>query len=164
MPTLLLLRHAKSDYPPGVPDRDRPLSARGRRDAVAAGEWLRAAYPGVDEVVVSPAARAQQTWAHVEPRIAALRCRTDDRIYDDWGSELAEVVASLDATTRIALIIGHNPGIEEYAGTLARGGDLLAQERMHRKYPTSGIAVLDVAGPWASPGPATLAAFAVPRG
>ena len=37
---LILLRHAKSDYPLGVPDHDRPLNERGRRDADAAGAWL----------------------------------------------------------------------------------------------------------------------------
>ena len=37
---LMLLRHAKSDWP-DVPDRDRPLAKRGRRDAPVVGRWLR---------------------------------------------------------------------------------------------------------------------------
>ena len=37
---LILLRHAKSDWP-DVPDRDRPLAKRGRRDAPNIGRWLR---------------------------------------------------------------------------------------------------------------------------
>ena len=37
---LILLRHAKSDWP-DVPDRDRPLAKRGRRDAPKIGRWLR---------------------------------------------------------------------------------------------------------------------------
>ena len=39
--TLVLLRHAKSDYPGGVADHDRPLAPRGEREAGLAGEWLR---------------------------------------------------------------------------------------------------------------------------
>ncbi|HUB57091.1 MAG TPA: histidine phosphatase family protein, partial [Mycobacterium sp.] len=35
--TLVLLRHAKSAYPNGVPDHDRPLAPRGRREAGLAG-------------------------------------------------------------------------------------------------------------------------------
>lgn len=164
MPTLLLLRHAKSDYPVGVPDRERPLSERGRRDAVAAGQWLAAAYPRIDEVVVSPAARARETWAIVGGCLDAAVVREDARIYDDWGSALGEVVGSVSPGALTALVVGHNPGIEEYAASLALGGDSVARGRMSRKYPTSAIAVLQFDGPWAAPRAGRLAAFAVPRG
>ena len=164
MPTLILLRHAKSDYPPGVPDRERPLSPRGERDAVAAGVWLGAAYPRVDAVIVSPARRAAQTWNAVRDHVAAISIRTDDRIYEDWGSALLDVVAELPAHVRTALIVGHNPGIEECAAALAFDGEAEGIARLRRKYPTSGIAVLCLPGTWAEPGSGILAALAVPRG
>lgn len=162
--TLLLLRHAKSDYPAGVPDRDRPLAPRGERDADAAGAWLAAAYPRIDEVVVSPALRAQHTWARVASRVQASTVRTDPRVYDDWGSALRDVMAGLSDDASIALLVGHNPGIEEFAAALGEGGDPTARARLRTKYPTSGIAVLLVPGSWADPGAVELAAFAVPRG
>ena len=164
MRTLILMRHAKSDYPPGVADRDRPLSARGERDAVAAGHWIGAAFPRVDEVVVSPARRARQTWQRIAGHIEVQALREDDRIYDDWGSRLPEVVAAISEEARTALVVGHNPGIEEYALALARGGDPLGLARLSAKFPTSGIAVLHLPGSWGRPGEAALAAFAVPRG
>ena len=61
--SLVLLRHAKSAYPPGVPDHDRPLAERGVQEAALAGDWLRANLPAVDAVLCSTAARARETLA-----------------------------------------------------------------------------------------------------
>src|SRR4029453_5768266 len=61
--TLLLLRHAKSDYPQGVADHERPLAPRGEREAGLAGDWLRAHAPAVDAVLCSTATRTRQTLA-----------------------------------------------------------------------------------------------------
>ena len=164
MRTLLLMRHAKSDYPEGVPDRDRPLTPRGERDAVAAGTWLGAVHPAVDEVIVSPARRAQQTWSLVSSHVRAGLVREDARVYDDWGARLNDVVASLSAESTIALVVGHNPGIEEFAAALARSGDPVARERMLRKYPTCAVATLGFAGPWTDHSATMLLDFTVPRG
>ena len=61
--TLLLLRHAKSDYPAGVADHERPLAPRGKREAALAGDWLRANVPAVDAVLCSTATRTRETLA-----------------------------------------------------------------------------------------------------
>ncbi len=61
--TLLLMRHAKSEYPAGVADHDRPLAPRGVREAALAGDWLRANVPAIDSVLCSTATRARQTLA-----------------------------------------------------------------------------------------------------
>ena len=164
MRTLLLMRHAKSDYPAGVPDHDRPLAPRGERDADAAATWMAAAFPRLDEVAVSPARRAQQTWARVAARVQASAVREDSRIYEDWGSGLRDVVAAFSEEASLALVVGHNPGIEEFALSLGQGGDPSARARLMTKYPTSGITVLLVPGSWKRPGAVELAAFAVPRG
>jgi phosphohistidine phosphatase len=162
--TLLLMRHAKSDYPVGVPDRDRPLAARGERDAVAAGIWLQAAYPVIDRVVVSPARRARETWMRVADFVEAGEKCDDARVYDDWGADLRDVVAGLADGIHTALIIGHNPGIEEFVVSHAPGGDPRTLERVQRKFPTSAIAVLHLADTWSDAAPCSLVAFAVPRG
>ena len=164
MRTLLLMRHAKSDYPAGVPDHDRPLAPRGERDADAAAAWISAAYPRLDEVAVSPARRAQQTWTRVAARVEAGAVRDDPRIYEDWGSGLGNVMAAFSEEASIALVVGHNPGIEEFAVNVSQGGDPSARARLLAKYPTSGIAVLLVPGTWERPGAVELALFAVPRG
>ena len=164
MHTLLLLRHAKSDYPPGVADRERPLSARGERDAAAAAQWLRAAFPVIDEAVVSPATRALQTWSSVEMAVGVLSMRIDPRVYDDWGAHLLTVVEGLSAASRTALIIGHNPGIEELALELSGSAPSEARARLLDKYPTCGIAVIRFPGEWSDQSSAELVMFSVPRG
>ena len=164
MKTLILMRHAKSDYPDGVPDFDRPLAPRGERDADASGIWLAAAFPVIDEVVVSPARRARDTWALCAPHLDAREVREDNRIYDDWGSCLPDVVAGIRPTTETALIVGHNPGIEEYAERLAGAADSAARARMMRKYPTCGIAVIGMPADASAGDGTVLRAFAVPRG
>src|ERR1700746_1110056 len=60
-PSLLLMRPAKSAYPDGAPDHDRPLAPRGIRQAGLAGDWLRANAPTVDAVLCSTATRARET-------------------------------------------------------------------------------------------------------
>ena len=59
--TLVLLRHGKSAYPPGVSDHDRPLAPRGQREAALAGTWIGANVPAIDRVVCSTAQRTRQT-------------------------------------------------------------------------------------------------------
>ncbi|HVG21430.1 MAG TPA: histidine phosphatase family protein, partial [Blastocatellia bacterium] len=62
MKTLLLLRHAKSDWDdPKLRDFDRPLAARGKRDAPRIGKALKERGPSPDLIVSSPAARARET-------------------------------------------------------------------------------------------------------
>ncbi|WP_431044796.1 SixA phosphatase family protein [Streptomyces sp. P1-3] len=59
---LVLLRHAKSAWPDGVDDQERPLAPRGRRDAPAAGRWLRDVGRVPDLAICSPARRTRETW------------------------------------------------------------------------------------------------------
>ena len=61
MRTLVLMRHAKSAYPAGVDDHDRPLADRGEREAALAGDWLRENVPPIDAVLCSSALRTRQT-------------------------------------------------------------------------------------------------------
>lgn len=164
MRQLILLRHAKSDYPLGVPDVERPLAPRGEHDAVAAAQWLAAGFPSIDQAVVSPARRAEQTWVAVRASVGDPHVRVDGRVYEDWGSRLRDVVAGLDPGSRTALIVGHNPGIEELAVALAGSSPSPALTRMRTKFPTAGIAVIAFAGDWMDQHGTELQVFAVPRG
>jgi phosphohistidine phosphatase len=126
--------------------------------------WLRAAYPVIDQVIVSPARRARETWTRVAPYLEVTGIQEDARVYDDWGADLQQVVASLPDAARSALVIGHNPGIEEFTMSHATSGDTRARERVSRKFPTSGIAVLHLPDTWAVAHGCALVALAVPRG
>ncbi len=68
--TLLIIRHAKSDWESGAPDHERPLNARGRREAPKLGKHLAALGLRPDLVVCSDAARARQTWGLGGPGLA----------------------------------------------------------------------------------------------
>ena len=138
---LMILRHAKSAWPDGVPDRKRPLAKRGRRDAPAAGRWLRDHVVRLDAVVCSPAERARQTWALVAAELDhAPAVNFDDRIYDAPPAALLTVVRELPTLAETALLVGHNPGVQEFVA-------LLSGQEPEMK--TSSLAVLAWTGSWA---------------
>ena len=166
--TLLLLRHAKSDYPPGVADHERPLAPRGVREAGQAGDWLRAHAPAVDAVLCSTATRTRETLA---------RARVDapvnyvDRLYDATPGAVIDEINSVEsrfgADVETLLVVGHEPTMSAVALGLATTDDsnTTAAERISTKFPTSAIAVLRTDGPWdelALSG-AALVSFHVPR-
>ncbi|MFJ5675829.1 SixA phosphatase family protein [Streptomyces sp. NPDC093097] len=68
---LIVLRHAKSAWPEDVPDHERPLAGRGRRDALAAGRWLRQEHCAPDLVICSTAQRTRETWDKVAAELGA---------------------------------------------------------------------------------------------
>lgn len=174
---LVVLRHAKSAYPPGVPDHDRPLAPRGVADAQAAGRWLSEHVGLPDHVVVSTARRARGTWTLAAAQLGYIGAAgydadspgpltIDPRVYDAAPRTLLEVVRELPDRVGTAVLVGHNPGCELLVDLLAGERDEEAARAIAVKYPTSGIAVLEHDLPWAVLGERTarLAAFAVPRG
>jgi phosphohistidine phosphatase len=166
--TLVLLRHAKSDWPDGVDDHERPLAERGRRDAPEAGRWLREHVGAPDLVLVSDAVRTRSTWALASGvgGFASVPVRTLAAIYEARTATLLDLVRVAPDEVRTLVLVGHNPGTEHLAETLAGSGDAAAMASMSIKFPTSGIAVIDVVGLWSTvrPGVGVLRAFAVPRG
>jgi phosphohistidine phosphatase len=167
---LILLRHAKSDWPAGVDDQDRPLAERGIADAAVAGAELAAlsAVSPIDAVLCSPARRTQQTWMLAS---AALTPVPPSRIVPDlYGADvddLLDVVRMIPHTVRTALVIGHEPTMSETTKALAGpGSDATALKQVKTKYPTSGIAVLTFGTDWPAltDSAAALEAFLIPRG
>jgi phosphohistidine phosphatase len=163
MRTLVLMRHAKSDYPEGVADHDRPLAPRGEREAALAGEWLRSHVPAIDAVLCSSAIRTRQTLARtgVQARIAFL-----DELYGAAPGTMIQAINEIPNTNHTLLVVGHEPTVSHVTlGLAGPGSDRDAAERVAMKFPTSGIAVLSVPGAWAELGleGATLTTFHVPR-
>ena len=162
--TLLLLRHAKSDYPTGVADHDRPLAPRGEREAALAGDWLRANAPAVDAVLCSTAIRTRETLARtgVDAPVDYL-----DRLYDATPGAVIEEINRVGADVETLLVIGHEPTMSSLALGLAAAEDSnnTAAERISTKFPTSAIAVLRTSEPWdqLTLSGAALVGFHVPR-
>jgi len=155
----MLLRHAKSDWP-DVPDRDRPLAKRGRRDAPVIGRWLRDHGYLPEAVVCSAARRTQQTWELVARELGGSPSVTfEPRAYAASALTLLYLVRELPAAYRSALLIGHNPGMAELASNLAGlpDGESL-------RFPTAAVAVLEFPGDWAglAPGQARLRDYTTP--
>jgi phosphohistidine phosphatase len=112
--TLLVVRHAKSAWPAGVPDSLRPLGPRGLRDAPRMGQRIRELVGTVDIVVVSPTQRTQETWALMNRELGhAGDVVTDPRVYDAWGAHMLELVRDLVATKfptcAVALLTADRP-------------------------------------------------------
>jgi phosphohistidine phosphatase len=158
---LMLLRHAKSDWP-DVPDRDRPLAKRGRRDAPVIGRWLSDHGYLPDTVICSAARRTRQTWELVAPELGGSPSVTfERRAYAASAMTLLYLVRELSATSRAVLLIGHNPGVADLATSLAQPAD---HDDAPIRFPTAAVAILDVSGDWAdlSPGQARLLDYTIP--
>lgn len=115
MKTLLLMRHAKaSPSSAGVADVDRPLVEEGRSAAASIGSFLKREKSAPDVALSSPAVRAQETIELVlEAAGISLKVRADQRLYEGGSLVLLEVLAEIEDELRTALLVGHNPVLEE---------------------------------------------------
>jgi phosphohistidine phosphatase len=142
--TLILLRHAKSDWSGDEADVDRALAKRGRRQAPDAGRWLASNIDSIDLAVVSPANRARSTWDLVAAEFdTPPPMRLDDRVYAASGGELLDVVRDLPDDVNTVVLVGHNPELEDLVVLLT--GESVPM-------PTSALAVIDVPGSWSTVG------------
>jgi phosphohistidine phosphatase len=109
-------------------------------------------------VVCSPALRATQTWHLAAGKLdPPPPVRQDDRLYEATGGDLLAVTRELPPEVSTALLVGHNPGLEEFLA-------LLTGARHPLK--TATIAVITTPASWAhsQPGAWTLSKLATPRG
>ncbi|MDG9703602.1 histidine phosphatase family protein [Streptomyces sp. DH37] len=149
---IVILRHAKADWPDGVADHDRPLAERGRRDAPVAGRWLAASGITPDLTLCSTAARTRETWKLVVHELPQ-RPRTvyEERLYEASPGELIAVVNEVPDDVGDLMLVGHNPGMHALADILAGEAEEEARTRLgHTGFPTSAMAVISFAGSWKS--------------
>lgn len=157
MRRLMLLRHAKSNHPAGVTDRDRPLAERGRETAPVMGQYLAEEGLQPDLVLISPAKRTVETWELVVPMLPEKPAhRYEPRIYEAPARRLLQVIQEVEGEVETLMLVGHNPGSEDLAKLLAGEGEGSALARMGQKFPTAGLAVIDFAqGGWRDTAPRT---------
>lgn len=136
MKTLLLLRHAKSSWDDAaLRDFDRPLAARGERDAPRIGQALCKRGTRPDLIISSPAARAEATIRSViKAAKLDLEPEYDEAIYGASSAELMKLIRHLPDRSFSVLLVGHNPGFEDLVGRLTG-----SQERM----PTAALACIE---------------------
>jgi phosphohistidine phosphatase len=166
MHTLYLLRHAKSSWAdPTLPDPDRPLAPRGRRDAKRIANHLARLEIEPELILCSPAQRTRETLQLLRPALGASPAvKLEAELYAASSSSLLERIRAVPETTASVMLIGHNPGLHELALVLASAGAEL--ERLEATFPTAALATLTLANtPWSqlSDADALLTAYVVPK-
>src|SRR5687768_4638219 len=119
---LTLVRHAKTEPAhSGQEDWDRALEARGQRDAPEMGRRLKGRGLKPDKILTSPAVRAISTTSIMtrELGVAANKVVPDERLYLASCKQLLSVVQELGGTAKHLMIVGHNPGLTEFADALS---------------------------------------------
>ena len=150
MHQLHLLRHAKSSYPEGVDDSERPLTRRGREAARRVAESLPAALDALDLVLCSTALRTRETAELVLAGFAAPRILYEDGLYLAGRAALMRRLRGLDESAGAVLVIGHNPGLHELALALASPDSPRYKALATGKFPTTARASFAIESPWAS--------------
>ncbi|MFI7674938.1 SixA phosphatase family protein [Actinophytocola sp. NPDC049390] len=153
--TLVVIRHAKSDWSHDVADDQRPLNPRGRREAPLIGQWVAEHVGAVDLVLCSTAVRARETFTR--SGLATGEVRYDERVYAASHQDLMSVVDEVPDDLGTVALVGHNPGLSELVG-------VLTGEPVELK--TSAIAVVSWRGGWPDVWArgASLVSHATPRG
>jgi len=111
---LILWRHAEAE--PGAPDVGRRLTAKGHKQAERMGAWLDHHLPGATRILVSPAARAQQTALALKRRFETVA-----EIGPDASVAAVLAAAGWPDAREPALVVGHQPTLGAVAAFLLSG-------------------------------------------
>jgi phosphohistidine phosphatase len=160
---LILTRHAKSSWDdPNTPDHDRPLNERGKAAAADLGEWLASRGYVPDEVLCSDALRTRKTWSGLAPALPGTPILgLKPALYNAGPDVILAVLKHASADT--VMIIGHNPGIAEFAHRMVAREPLSTE---FQRYPTGATVVVEFnVDTWGDilPGTGAVLDFIVPR-
>lgn len=134
MKRLILVRHAKSDWPEDTDDFHRPLTEKGSETARKMGRFLADQNLEIEQLISSDALRAKTT-ALLMNETFHLPLGEDHRLYNPAERNFASVLFDLsDEITSVALF-SHNNGISNFANSLTEEALI---------FPTSGVAVFEI--------------------
>jgi phosphohistidine phosphatase len=120
MKTLLILRHAKSSRDDAsMPDHDRPLNKRGQHAAPRIGELLKEEQLLPDEILGSTAVRVRET-VELVVQNSGYRGKIAFRpeLYLAGSEAYLQALRALPDDCQRAMVVGHNPGLEDLLGVL----------------------------------------------
>lgn len=138
MKTLLVMRHAKSDWSsPSGDDHERPLAARGINAARRMGTFLAGAGTSPQLVISSTAVRARTT-AELAVEAGSWKCPivTVADFYAGDPDRVLDVVRETEDDVDRVLIAGHEPTWSTLVSWLIGGGRV--------RMPTAAVACLDL--------------------
>lgn len=140
MKRLILTRHAKSSWDdPLTPDHDRPLNERGKVAAADLGQWLASRGYIPDEVLCSDALRTRKTWSGIAPALPGTPVlELKPALYHAGPDVMLAVLRHAKGNT--VMMIGHNPGIAEFAARLVAH---VPSSPDFNRYPTGATLVAD---------------------
>lgn len=150
MRTVYLLRHAKSDWADAeLSDHERPLNARGREAAPQMAAYMRAHRYRPDLVLSSTATRTRETLTLVAGVLGDLKTTFDERLYLAEPHTLFDRLRSVTDDVQAVMLVGHNPGIAQFALQLSAAPADEGEEKLHRrmrdKFSTCALAVIRTA-------------------
>ena len=147
--TLMLLRHAKSDWDSYAGDDfARPLAARGRKAAEQMGVWMRRDGSVPDYVISSPAVRARETVRILYEALGrdATHIGYEDSLYLADAGALLSIVRGFPDEAKSVMLVGHNPGLEELLIYLC--GESVPTAANGKLLPTATLAQIAVVAAW----------------
>jgi len=139
MKTLTLVRHAKSSWKhTRLTDRQRPLNKRGKRDAPEMGQRIHAHGIRPSLILTSPATRAWETAKYVARELGYPKefLQRDDALYHASTDDLLDVIVAQDPGFNNLMIVGHNPGLTDFANFLSPG--------VTNNLPTAGVVCVEI--------------------
>jgi len=128
----IFMRHAKSAYPPGIADFDRPLNKRGQRNAQAAAEWFLMQGIAPEIACVSSSRRTRETWDFLN-QVLTCPVYFDDALYLADADTIEHTIGQHKSQS--VLVLAHHPGIHDAAERVTRSSI--------ERFPTSAIAVCE---------------------
>ena len=142
MKRLILTRHAKSSWDdPLMSDHDRPLNERGKAAAADLGNWLASRGYVPDQVLCSDALRTRKTWSGIAPALPGTPILDLKPALYHAGPDVMLAVLR-HASGKTVMMIGHNPGIAEFAHRIVARAPLNPD---FQRYPTGATLVVDFA-------------------
>ena len=134
MKTLILVRHAKSDWPEEMDDFDRPLADKGLQDALKMSKFLKNENIAIDHFVSSPAVRAFST-CKIFNQTYRLDFTTNEKLYNPSENNFHSVIYDLNDDVDSVAFFSHNNGISNFA-------NYITDHIFH--FPTCGVAGFEV--------------------
>ena len=116
MKTLLLVRHAKSNWGDSViEDIDRPLKTVGIKDAYKMAERMKTLDVQPELIITSPAVRAISTALIIARKFNNTYEMLDINtiIYDFSKEAILQFVRNMDYKLETVMIVGHDPAITQ---------------------------------------------------
>ncbi|SIQ40981.1 phosphohistidine phosphatase [Chryseobacterium sp. RU37D] len=134
MKKLILVRHAKSDWPEETEDFDRPLADKGLEEALQMSRFMKNNQIFIDSFVSSPAVRALNT-CKIFNQSYHINITTNEKLYNPSESNFESIIYDLDDRHDSVAFFSHNNGISNFANSIS-------EDIFH--FPTCGVAGFEI--------------------